>query len=65
MIEPALGALAQGRSGEAIARFQDIDRRLASLPNATSRILLSLRASILVISGQLTEFGTYFDEPLR
>ena len=51
-VEAALQALAGGRSGEAIDRFKDIDRRLAALPRPRSggRILLSLRASILVIS---------------
>jgi uncharacterized membrane protein YccC len=66
-VEAALQALAGGRSGEAIDRFKDIDRRLAALPRPRSggRILLSLRASILVISGQLSEFASYFDRPLR
>jgi len=65
MIDAALAPLAQGRSREAMARLDDIDRRVAALPRARSRILLSLRASVLVISGQLSEFGAYFDEPLR
>ena len=38
---------------------------LAALPRARSRILLSLRSSIMVISGQLGEFGSCFDQPLR
>jgi uncharacterized membrane protein YccC len=62
-VDAALQALAHGRSGEAIERLRDIDRLLAALPGAqaASRILLRLRASILAISGQLVEFGPYFD----
>jgi uncharacterized membrane protein YccC len=62
-VDAALQALAHGRSGEAIERLRDIDRLLAALPRAqaASRILLRLRASILAISGQLVEFGPYFD----
>jgi len=65
MVDAALAALAEGRSSEAIARLQDIDRRVAALPRARSRIVLSLRAGILAISGQLSEFAPYFDRPLR
>jgi uncharacterized membrane protein YccC len=64
----ALEALAEGRSGQAIAGFEQVDRDLAALPStrATSRIVLSLRASILVICGQLSEFPSCFDgEPTR
>jgi uncharacterized membrane protein YccC len=65
MVDAALAALAEGRSGEAIARLDDIDRRVASLPHARSRILLSLRAGILAISGQLSQFASYFDRQLQ
>jgi uncharacterized membrane protein YccC len=65
MVDAVLAPLAEGRSNEAIRRLQDIDRRVAALPRARSRILLSLRSSILVISGQLGEFATSFDQPLR
>jgi uncharacterized membrane protein YccC len=65
MVDAPLAALAEGRSSEAIERLHDIDRQVAALPRARSRILLSLRASILVISGQLSEFGSYFDRPLQ
>ncbi len=65
MVDATLAALAVGRSGEAIERLHDIDRRVATPPRATCRILLSLRASILVISDQLSEFGSYFDRPLQ
>ncbi len=65
MVDAVLARLAEGRSGEAIARLQDIDRRVVALPRARSRILLSLRSSILVISGQLGEFASCFDQPLR
>jgi hypothetical protein len=65
MVDAALASLAEGRSGEAIGRLQDIDRRVAALPQARSRMPLSLRSSILVISGQLGEFASCFDQPLR
>jgi uncharacterized membrane protein YccC len=65
MVDAALAPLAEGRSGEAIARLDDIDRQVAALPRARSRILLSLRSSIMVISGQLGEFASCFDQPLR
>jgi uncharacterized membrane protein YccC len=65
MIDAVLAPLAEGRSGEAIARLDDIDRRVAALPRARSRMLLSLRSSIMVISGQLGEFASCFDQPLR
>jgi len=65
MVDAALAPLVEGRSGEAIERLHDIDRRVAALPRARSRILLSLRSSIMVISGQLGEFATCFDQPLR
>ena len=60
MVDAALAPLAEGRSGEAIERLKEIDRPVAALPRARSRILLSLRASILVISGQLSEFAPLF-----
>jgi uncharacterized membrane protein YccC len=65
MVDAVLAPLAEGRSNEAIRHLQDIDRRVAALPRARSRILLSLRSSILVISGQLGEFASCFDQPLR
>jgi uncharacterized membrane protein YccC len=65
MVDAALTPLAEGRSGEAIERLSEMDRRIAALPDARRRILLSLRASILVISGQLSEFASYFDQPLQ
>jgi uncharacterized membrane protein YccC len=65
MVDAALAALAEGRSAEAVERLDDIDRRVAALPRARSRILLSLRSSIMVISGQLGEFASCFDQPLR
>ena len=63
-VDEALEALAEGRSGEAIDRLKDIDRQVAALPHANSggRILLRLRASVLVISGQLAQFAPYFDD---
>ena len=63
-MDTALSALATGRSGEAIERLKEIDRQVAAMPAAQPgrRILLRLRASILVISGQLAQFGSYFDD---
>jgi uncharacterized membrane protein YccC len=65
MVDAVLAPLAEGRSNDAIERLGDIDRRVAALPHARSRIPLRLRSSILVISGQLAEFASYFDQPLR
>jgi uncharacterized membrane protein YccC len=63
-VDAALQALAGGRSGKAIERLKDIDRMIAALPGAAAptRIRLRLRAGILVICGQLAEFGPYFDD---
>ena len=65
-VDTALSALATGRSGEAIERLKEIDRQVAAMPAAQPgrRILLRLRASILVISGQLAQFGSYFDDQI-
>jgi uncharacterized membrane protein YccC len=59
----ALEALAEGRSRQAIAGFEQVDRELAALPSARamSRIVLTLRASLLVICGQLSEFPACYD----
>ena len=67
MVDAVLQALAEGRSGEAIGGLRYIDSRIAALPPAESgaRIRLSLRASILVISGQLLEYAPYFDRRIR
>ena len=66
-VEAALTALAEGRSGEAIERLKAIDGLIASRSSVKSgrRILLRLRASILAISGQLAQFGPYFDGRIR
>ncbi len=63
-VDAALHARAEGRSGEGLVRHKDIDRVIAALPGAgsASRILLRLRASLLVICGQLAEFAAYFDD---
>jgi uncharacterized membrane protein YccC len=63
-VDAALAALAEGRSREAIEHLEAIDRQIAALPrgNSGGRVLLRLRASILVISGQLAQFGSYFDD---
>ena len=67
IVDGALSAFAQGRSGETVERLEELDRLLAALPRAKSggRIVLSLRASILVISGQLSQYALYFDQPIR
>jgi uncharacterized membrane protein YccC len=67
IVDGALSAFAQGRSGETVERLEELDRLLAAVPRAKSgsRILLSLRASILVISGQLSQYARYFDQPIR
>jgi uncharacterized membrane protein YccC len=65
MVDGVLAALAEGRSDEAIARLGDIDRQVAALPHAKSRMPLSVRSSILVISGQLREFASRFDQQLQ
>jgi len=67
-VDAALTALAEGRSGAASERLKQIDSQLAALPpaKARSRIVLSLRASLLAICDQLGEFAPYFDsEPVR
>ncbi len=63
-VDAALQALAEGRSGEAIERLEDIDRLLAALPHAepASHILLRLRAGVLAISGQLADYAAFFDD---
>jgi uncharacterized membrane protein YccC len=62
-LDAALRALAEGRSSEAIDDFRQVDRQLAGLDSlqAQSRMVLSLRASILVICGQLREFPACYD----
>jgi uncharacterized membrane protein YccC len=63
-VDAALQALAEGQSGEASERLQDIDRQLAALPRTRSggRAVLGLRAGLLVICGQLASYGSYYDE---
>jgi hypothetical protein len=46
-------------------RLRESGGRLGALPRARSRVVLSLRSSIMVISGQLGEFASCFDQPLR
>jgi uncharacterized membrane protein YccC len=65
MVDAVLAPLALGRSNEAIERLKEIDRQVAAMPGARSRIQLSLRAGILAIAGQLSEFAAYFDRPLE
>ena len=60
---PALAALAQGNSATAIARFNELDRRLAALPDSDPRTSLALRprALILAIGDALDDHHAYFD----
>jgi uncharacterized membrane protein YccC len=65
-VDAAFQALAEGRSREAVERFRDFDSLVAALPGAKfgSRIRLRIRAALLVICGQLTQFAPYFDDRL-
>ena len=62
-LDAALAAFAQGNSAIAIARLHQLDRRLASAPDAGPETAIALRARgrILVISEALAEHGAYFD----
>ena len=66
-VDTALQALAEGRSGEVIERLEDIDRQLAALPRAESgsRAVLGLRASLLVVCGQLASYPSYYNQRIR
>jgi hypothetical protein len=59
----ALAAFAQGNSAIAIARLRQLDRQLASAPDAgaAEATALSARARILVICEALSEHASYFD----
>ena len=62
-LDAALEAFAQGNSAVAIARLRQLDRRLASAPDAGPETAIALRARgrILVISEALAEHAAYFD----
>jgi uncharacterized membrane protein YccC len=66
-VDTALQALAEGRSGEATERLKDIDRQLAALPSTRSgsRIVLGLRAGLLVVCGQLGSYPSYYSQRIR
>jgi len=66
-VDTALQALAEGRSGEATERLKDIDRQLAALPSIRpgSRVVLGLRAGLLVICGQLASYPSYYSQRIR
>ena len=58
------------RRGEAAKRLSGSESSTAGSPpcltlRPAGRILLSLRASILAISGQLSQYAFYFDQPIR
>ena len=62
-LDDALEAFAQGNSAIAIARLSQLDRRLASRPEARPETTIALRARghILAISNALAEHAPYFD----
>jgi len=62
-LDAALAAFAQGNSAIAIARLRQLDRQLASAPDAGSdeAAALRARARILVICEALSEHASYFD----
>jgi len=62
-LDAALAAFAQGNSAIAIARLRQLDRRLASAPDAGAddATALRARARILVICEALSEHASYFD----
>jgi hypothetical protein len=62
-LDVALEAFAQGNSAIAIARLSQLDRRLASRPEARPETTIALRARghILAISNALAEHAPYFD----
>jgi uncharacterized membrane protein YccC len=62
-LDAALAAFAQGNSAIAIARLRQLDRQLASAPDAGAdeATALRARAHILVICEALSEHASYFD----
>jgi uncharacterized membrane protein YccC len=62
-LEPALRALAQGRSPAATAELAGFDRTLAGTRWAeqTKRLVLHARGSVLALSEVLTQYASYFD----
>jgi uncharacterized membrane protein YccC len=66
-LDAALADFAQGNSAMAIARLQQLDRRLAFMPDAGPQPGSALRARgrLLVISEALAEHGSYFDTGAR
>ncbi|MGE5780265.1 MAG: FUSC family protein [Hyphomicrobiales bacterium] len=66
-LDVALEAFAQGNSAIAIARLSQLDRRLASWPEAWPEMAIALRARghILAISDALAEHASYFDAGAR
>jgi hypothetical protein len=62
-LDPALAAFAQGNSAAAIERFNELDRRLASLPDSEPGTSLAMwpRALVLVICDGLDDHQAYFD----
>jgi uncharacterized membrane protein YccC len=61
-LDSAFAALAQGNSAAATARLNELDRRLASLPDADPQTSLALRARglMLAICDSLADHHAYF-----
>jgi uncharacterized membrane protein YccC len=66
-LDAALAAFAQGNSAIAIARLRQLDRQLASAPDAGAHeaVALRARARILVLCEALSEHASYFDGGAR
>ena len=62
-LEPALTALAQGRSALATAKLAKFDQALAEAGSAeqAQRLVLHARGNILALSEVLTQYAPYFD----
>ena len=62
-LEPALTALAQGRSALATAKLARFDQALAGAGSAeqAQRLVLHARGNILTLSEVLTQYAPYFD----
>jgi len=66
-LDSALEAFVQGNSAAATARFNELDRRLASLPVSDPGTSLALRprALVLAIGDVLADHSAYFDTGAR
>jgi uncharacterized membrane protein YccC len=66
-LDPALAAVAQGNSANAIAHLAPLDATLAARGDAgpSMQAVLQARGSILLLSEVLTEHARYFDAGVR